>query len=78
MLVLGVMVGVILAGLMTRSDMDRILWARFPPFKMIYMPILLPAVTIQFSITQEERKCHKLHDVKCVLQITYGLCVFAS
>jgi hypothetical protein len=29
-LVLGVMVGVILAGLMTRSDVDTILRARFP------------------------------------------------
>ena len=39
-LVLGVMVGVTLAGLMTRSDMDRISRAHFPLFKITSVPIL--------------------------------------
>lgn len=37
-LVLRVMVGVTLAGLMTRSDMDRILRAHFPRSKQLLCP----------------------------------------
>lgn len=40
-LVVGVMLEVSLVGLMTRSNMDRILWARFPPFKITSMPMLV-------------------------------------